>query len=149
SDDEPCVSLYVQTPETINGKVIGRLGRAPTFLTPAEWGTVNVSDEAIVPDTTYMVQTELVGNALSQPGLATTWLWADANNSGGQVDFDDVVCILDGFAGAFAGPCSFFGSDIEAGVTNVTIDFDDILAALDAFSGAEYFDNPAHVDPCP
>ena len=41
------------------------------------------------------------------------------------------------------------GADIEGGVTNVTIDFDDILAALNAFAGDGYFDNPAHVDPCP
>ena len=149
SDDEPCVSLYVQAPETINGNVIGRLGANPVLLTPAEWGTVNVSDEAILPGTIYGVQTELADATLSGPSTATTWLWADANNSGGTVDFDDILCILEGFADNYAGACSFFGADIEGGVTNVTIDFDDVLAALDTFACDGYFDNPTHVDPCP
>ena len=86
---------------------------------------------------------------LSTPSIAVTWAWADANNSGGPVDFDDILCVLNAFAGSFEGACSFFGSDLEAGVTNVTVDFDDILAALNAFAGDQYLDNPNHVDPCP
>lgn len=31
----------------------------------------------------------------------------------------------------------------------IGIDFDDILSTLDAFAGADYFANPAHIDPCP
>ena len=38
---------------------------------------------------------------------------------------------------------------VQNGVTNVTVDFDDLPAALEAFGGAAYFDNPAHVAPCP
>ena len=149
SDDEPCVLLYVQAPEMINGQVIGRLGASVVLLTPAEWGTVNVSDEAILPGTSYKLQSELAGSTLSEPATARTWAWGDANNSMGTIDFDDILCVLEAFAGNFAGACSFFGADLEGGVTNVTIDFDDVLGALEAFSGAGYFDNPTHVDPCP
>lgn len=149
SPDETCISLYVQAPMTINGKSIGRLGPEPVLVTPAEWGTIYVSDEEIPPDTSFAIQVELMGGTLSDPAIATTWLWCDANNDGGVVDFDDVLCALDGFAGTFAGACSFFGADLEGGQTNVVIDFDDILGVLDAFAGSGYFDNPAHVDPCP
>ncbi|MCH8253365.1 MAG: hypothetical protein IID36_13030, partial [Planctomycetes bacterium] len=149
SDDEACIELYVQTPTTINGKTIGRLAAEPVFLTPAEWGTVAVSDEEVIPDTAYMIAAEGEGGTLSEVAVATTWLWADVNNTRGNVDFDDVLCVLDGFADAYFGACSFFGSDIEGVVTNVTVDFDDILSTLDAFAGADYFANPTHVDPCP
>lgn len=149
SPDESCISLYVQAPNLINGQTIGRLDAQPVFLVPSEWSLLYVSDEAILPATSYSIQSEFGSGALSEAAFANTWSWADANNSGGDVDFDDILCILDAFAGDFPGECGFFGADLEAGLTNVIIDFDDILAALNAFSGEEYLDNPAHIDPCP
>ena len=118
-------------------------------MTPADWGTIHISDTAILPETSYSVVTETAGGALSATVTVTTWSWTDANHSGVGTDFDDILCVLNGFAGDFFGPCAFFGADLEAGVTNGVIDFDDIVAALDAFAGNSYFDTPGHVDPCP
>ncbi|MCH7704373.1 MAG: exo-alpha-sialidase [Planctomycetes bacterium] len=149
SDDEPCVALYAQLPELINGHSVSRLGAAPVFLTPGDWATINISDDAVLPGTSYTVQVETPGGAVSEGTTAQTWNWADTNDTGGPIDFDDIVCTLDGFSGSFFGGCTFFGSDLEHAVTNVVIDFDDVLAVLDAFAGSEYLDNPLHTDPCP
>lgn len=149
SPDEPCVSLFVQAPATINDRIIGRLDVKPVFLAPDEWGTVFVGDDVIIPDTAYSVQAVAESNDVSDAAAAVTWTWGDTNNSGGATDFDDIVCVLDGFGGAFFGDCGFFAADLEAAVPNVVIDFDDVLAAIDAFSGATYLGNPLHPDPCP
>ena len=103
----------------------------------------------MLPDTSYTVQVETPGGAVSEGTTAQTWNWADTNDTGGPIDFDDIVCTLDGFSGEFFGGCTFFGTDLENAVTNVVIDFDDVLAVLDAFAGTEYLDNPLHPDPCP
>ncbi|MCH8253642.1 MAG: hypothetical protein IID36_14440, partial [Planctomycetes bacterium] len=142
--DYPCFVAYV---EVIEG--IGRLVDLPVFQLPAAWGSVPVGDEEVIPNSEYVIVVERTDEAESPPVSVTTWLWADTNNSGGQVDFDDILCVLEGFAGNFAGACSYFGSDLEGSVPDNGIDFDDVLGALEAFSGAGYFDNPTHVDPCP
>ena len=149
SPDEPCFSLYVQAPELINGKQVSRLAVTPVFLTASQWGIIRVSDVEILPATTYNINIEFEAGGELSGESASTWPWADVNNSGGSVDFDDVLCQLDGFSGMFVGSCSFFGSDLEGTAPNVIIDFDDVVATLDAFAGAGYFDSPTHVDPCP
>lgn len=59
----------------------------------------------------------------------------------GVVDFDDVLCILDGFFHPANCPNGdIFGGAVAPCVPNGVIDFDDILAVLEAFSS-----NP----PCP
>ena len=60
-------------------------------------------------------------------------------NGDGIVDFDDILCVLNGFAGDFS-VCSFEDVDIDPCGGNGTVDFDDILAVLNAFGGAP--------DPC-
>lgn len=149
SVDEPCVESYAQAPTFVGGVEVSRLGASPIFMAPMDWGTIHISDTAILPDTSYSVVTETAGGALSATVTVTTWSWTDANHSGTGTDFDDILCVLNGFAGDFLDPCMFFGTDLEAGITNGVIDFDDVVAALSAFAGNTYFDNPEHVDPCP
>ena len=60
----------------------------------------------------------------------------------GAVDFDDILCVLNGFAGNFD-VCPFDAVDIVPCNGNAVIDFDDILAALEAFAG-----NPPCPNPC-
>jgi hypothetical protein len=73
----------------------------------------------------------------------TTWRWGDPNNSGG-VNLDDILCLLNAFAGNFA-TCSFYACEHQGAVPDGTINLDDILAVLGAFSGAGY----PHMPPCP
>ena len=110
---------------------------------------IDMGTTKVIATRTFARETETAGGALSAAVTVTTWSWTDANHSGIGTDFDDILCVLNGFAGDFFGPCAFFGADLEAGVTNGVIDFDDVVAALDAFAGNSYFDNPEHVDPCP
>ncbi|MCH8252471.1 MAG: hypothetical protein IID36_08475, partial [Planctomycetes bacterium] len=146
----PCVTGYVDfdsDPE-LAAFGIGRLVDDPVYRLPADWGTVHVSDVVVTPDASYSVRTDFDGEGLSSVVEVTTWSWGDTNNSGLPVDFDDIICALDGFAGLFFGGCSFFGTDLEGALTNGTIDFDDVLGVLDAFAGAGFFDNPGHQEPC-
>jgi hypothetical protein len=59
----------------------------------------------------------------------------------GNVDLDDILCVLDGFAGL--NPCAQRG-DIFPCMVDGKINLDDILAVLDAFAGF-----PPCPDPCP
>ena len=147
-DAAACFDLYAQTPVVVDGINIAELDAAPVYLPAATWGTTYVADLEILPLTDYIVAGEAANAPTTCGGEVTTWLWGDTNNSGGSVNFDDIVCVLDGFAGSYFSSCSFTGADIEGTIPNAIIDFDDVLGVLDAFSGAVYLDNPTHVDPC-
>lgn len=149
STDEACVDLYVQAPELIAGHSIARLAETPVFLTGDQWGSFALSDDEVVPTATYVIQAELEDATASEWASGKTWAWGDTNNSGLPVDFDDILCVLDAFAGVFPNGCSFLGADLEPAVPNGVIDFDDVLAVLDAFAGAGFLSNPTHIDPCP
>ncbi|MCK4659006.1 MAG: hypothetical protein KAV82_05740 [Phycisphaerae bacterium] len=147
SPDEACVDQYVDfDPDPILADMgVGRLVESPVVLTPADWGTVYLSDEEIIPDTTYEVRAEWPQGGLTDAASARTWLWADVNNSGGPVDEDDIECLLEGFAGDF-NTCGLFADDLVGDVnddlmgaiTNAAVDLDDLMAGLDAFDGAGY-----------
>lgn len=134
-----CVSAYVQTD--------GTLAATPVFRTSAQWGSVvYVGDSEILPSTIYLVRADFgtPGNPiLTAPLLMTTWRWGDPNNSG-TVNLDDILCLLNAFAGTFT-TCSLYSSDLQSAVPNRTINLDDILAVLGAFSGVAY----PHPPPCP
>lgn len=59
------------------------------------------------------------------------------------VDFDDIVCALNGFTNAADCPCAdVFGEGATPCEPNGTINFDDVLAILDAFAGVFACPNP-------
>ena len=79
-------------------------------------------------------------------GCVEPILFGDVAPLFGVIDFDDILCILDGFADIAACPQ---GDIVGAGVACPPfeangIDFDDVLAVLDTFGG-----NPPCPDPCP
>jgi len=76
---------------------------------------------------------------LSQPVDLATWPWGDVDGTG-VVDVDDLLCMLDGFAGKFP-ICTMVALDLMDCQPSGQIDVDDILAVLDGFSGVPY--------PCP
>jgi hypothetical protein len=143
-----CVSLYVQTD--------GRLGADPVYRLPrgiSGWNTVHVHDFEILPETSYVVQTECEtgqGLDLSTSASATKWMWADTDNSGGLVSIFDVTLIVDGFRGVYD-LASLQAVDIWGGsptgcAPQGVIDVLDMSLAVDAFRQFPY---PCPVDPCP
>ena len=138
SVDEPCVDQYIDFDPDPDAAALGvvRLVDVPVFHTPAEWGVVRLSDSEILPGNSYSVSTDCNG-VETATSSATTWEWCDVNNSGPPTDFDDILCILEGFAGNFT-TCGFFAVDVLGFVTNAKIDFDDVLTSLEAFAGQAY-----------
>jgi hypothetical protein len=134
-----CQEFYVQSD--------GRLGTSATFLLPEEWGTVYVSDVGIIPNSAYLVRVDR--GAVNTPELGpamsvTTWVSGDADHSG-DVTLDDVLCVLDAFAGHDSA-CSFAAMDMGPCSTDRMIDLHDIAEVLDAYSSTG-FDCPALCDP--
>lgn len=62
-------------------------------------------------------------------------LYGDGNLDG-VIDLNDILCVLDGFAGNFK-RCEFATLDIAGCAPNHLIDLSDIIAVLDAFAGLE------------
>lgn len=131
ADVFPCMSLYVQGD--------GSLGSDPVFQTPNEWGTVVVTGEDIVPETTYSVQADVgsPGNPiLSEPTLATTWLWGDIDNNE-VVNLADVFFIVQGFQGDFDN-APLHTVDIWPCTPNGVVNLDDVFRDVLIFQGQSY-----------
>jgi hypothetical protein len=76
---------------------------------------------------------------------ATTWAWGDTNHiDGPDINADDILCVLDVFAGQTHGECTVHSADLapahpgESCVPDQDVNLDDILAVLDAFAGFPY-----------
>lgn len=129
----PCLPRYADSD--------GRLVDTPVLRSSAEWGTVYVGDEEVIPATQYDVRVG-VPPTFSSPASATTWLWGDTTGDA-AVSVLDILCVLDGFQSIF-GLCSLHADDLRGDIPNGAIDVYDIAAVLDAFSGDAYPD----ADPC-
>ena len=154
--DVSCVSQYVQTPFDDGNGNTTTLGPDPVFLTPAQWGTVQVRDAVIHPGKNFTVWADcgsVNAAALSDGVDAATWIWGDTD---GNLDpnFQDIGRIVDGFTGTFSGtpPMTFSMADLVGGSAEFCepdrdINFQDIAAAVDAFTGAPFSNTCA--PPCP
>lgn len=132
------VAIYVQSTDACMAKYVdagGALVDEPFYQLPEDWGTVHVTGVQIVPSTTFNVQVDC-GAELSAIAAATTWAWADGNDDG-QIDIDDILCRLDGFAGSFSA-CALQAADVSGADPNRLVDLADIVAVTDAFVGLPY-----------
>ena len=136
--DVSCVSLYVQGD--------GTLDSAPVFRTPAQWGTVHVRGEALIPGSPYHLRAQLETGVRSQAADAATWMWGDVNNSG-VVNITDVLFAVNGFQGDFT-HATLQNLDLAPCTPDEFINIDDVLAAVNAFVGDAYHDGPCPM-PCP
>ncbi len=131
SPDYPCLLQWVGAD--------GVLTNMPVYQIPSAWGTggtIQVTGEYIVPSTTYHVQEEC-GTFLSEPGVATTFIWGDVNKDG-NVDVGDINAVLAGFMGDFS-LATMENQDIyPCEGPDGNIDIGDILHVLDAFAGEPY-----------
>jgi RHS repeat-associated protein len=134
--DVGCIDDYLQAN--------GTLGSDPVFLTPAEWGTIKVSDPGIIPERCYRLETVAGTPEESQvveSKEAVTWKWGDVANGLGEpigdglVDVGDVLCAMDSFgnlsncAAADQQPCT----QIDG-----TANLDDLLTVMSAFTGESF-----------
>ncbi len=132
-----CVAAYVQADGTLSG--------TPVYLTPAEWGTVHVCSDMVVPGLGYAVKSEHPDGFVSSIQSATTWLWGDANNNG-IVNFVDITLVVQGFQGVFT-DATLQAVDLEPCEPNGVIDFNDINNDVRAFQGLG-FEAEGCPDPC-
>jgi hypothetical protein len=100
--------------------------------------TVTPTDP-FAPESGVTVMDSLGGGGLIE--LCTVSLYGDVNSDGLR-DLQDIVCVVDGFSGAFPN-CTAGDLDISPCGGDGGIDLDDILAALDTFAG-----QPACMDNC-
>jgi hypothetical protein len=127
SPDFPCLLAWVAADGTVTNM--------PVYQTPGTWGTVIVTDEEIIPETTYEVRSEC-GVYLSDPGSATTFIWGDVDKNG-IVDGDDIIAMVYGYAGDFS-LASFENLNMFPCVPDDIIDVDDIVQLVYAFGGFGY-----------
>ena len=121
-----CFSAYVQTN--------GSLGPNPVFQLGSEWEQVSVHGAAIRPDTAYAVQADcgsVESPSLSDPVLARTWRWGDANGDD-QVTISDVTRVVNAANGNFSGGTVLENVDLAPCAPDGVVNTADITAALDA-----------------
>jgi hypothetical protein len=139
--DDPnvsCVSRYVQAD--------GRPGGDPVFQTPAAWETVHVHGEAIIPQSTYLLQAEWQ-HGLTEAVSATTWAWCDINNDG-LVNLADIMSIIMGYQGDFTNATvENLDQRSESCEPDGIISLPDIMAAVGAFQGESWYTSCSA--PCP
>ena len=136
SADIACLPQYVDP--------AGYLVESPVFQASDDWGSVYVGDAEIVPDTLYSVRADVRDATepenLSDPVLATTWLWGDTTGTNG-VNVFDIVCVLDGFNEIFSN-CSLYANDLNHAVPDRSVDVFDIVGVLDGFRDLTYARSP-------
>jgi hypothetical protein len=129
SPDEPCISKYVAAD--------GLLADTPVFQIPAQWSTVYVRGEEIIPDTTYMLQVET--SYLAGPtSEATTWIWGDVDHND-VVNLDDIMRIIQVYQGNFS-LATMENVDQMPCTPNRVISLEDILWCMQSFEGKTYAD---------
>ncbi len=136
--DVSCVSAYVQA--------TGELGAIPVYQTAAEWGTIAVYGEQVIPSTTYTVTTETETGVSMESGEVLTWQWGDVNNNG-DISFVDINLVVRGFQGDFA-DADREAVDLVPCLPNSDINFADINADVAAFQGMDYWHTECAA-PCP
>jgi hypothetical protein len=138
SPDWPCLNEYIAAD--------GTLTNTPVLQAPDDWGTIAVTDEAIVPGSTYRVVADC-GQFVSPIGMGSTCLWADVDCNG-ITNINDTFSIILGFQGDFSQGLSFEALDIWPCVPNKIINFVDVQRSILAFQGQSYADTGCPV-PCP
>ena len=100
-------------------------------------------DSEIVPNARYRFWRRYqAGGPDESIGFALTWVWGDLNYSG-QVDFDDVTCMNEAFAGRYDA-CGFGieAADLLPCDPDHFIDLEDLIALVSAFGNTPYSNSP-------
>jgi len=130
-----CVDLFVQAD--------GSLGTTPVFQSAAQWATVAITGEAVIPSASYFVTADCGAPGspnLSLPVPVTTWTWGDVEfPPNGIINIADIQLVVAGFQNDFS-HVTFERADLEPCAPNGTINFADVLRDVQAFQGSDYTD---------
>jgi hypothetical protein len=125
-----CMGAYVQAD--------GTLGATPVYQLPAQWETISVTGEAILPATNYGIEARFESAVTSPPMAVTTWSWGDVDNNG-VCNFSDVLHTVHGFRGDFTN-ATLEMVDIWGCTPDGLVNFEDIQQCVRSFQGATYED---------
>jgi len=129
---------------------------APVYLDWGSLGTIQVSDDEIVPGAVYEVQAVkqtcspgVEGNFTTPLQVSTSARWGDVADPfnppspTAQPDMSDVSAVVDKFKNAL-GAVSKARADLYPDVPDQIVDFADVSMTVDAFKGQTYpFDGPS------
>ncbi len=138
SSDFPCMVQYVD--------LTGGLTAVPVFQSPALWGTITVVDQAVVPEASYLVQTELLSGAVSAESSLQTWIWGDLDDDG-IANLNDALLGVLAFQSDFS-LVSLETADVGPCEPNGVVNIADIQLVVLAFQGQAYTDTGCPL-PCP
>ena len=130
SPDLPCFIKYVDA--------AGFIVDLPVLRTPAEWGTVLVLGEDIIPEVAYFVEAEDAAFNRSDVAEATTDRWGDANVNT-VVNINDVHLGIKAFQEDFT-LVTTERADIIPCLPNRIANIDDVLRTILIFQGGEFAD---------
>ena len=124
----------------------GAMSQFPAYQTVANWGTVHVYGEGIIPGSTYHVRTIIDGGGESGMGSAVTWTWGDVNDDD-VANVTDILLMINGYQGNFSG-APLEALDLMPCMPDRIINLSDIMAAIGAYQDVEYMDTGCSA-PCP
>ena len=115
----------------------GLLAANPVYRTSAEWGSVAVRADWIIPTTAFSVQFVCgSGQTASASSVvsATTWKWGDTNGNT-LVNFIDITRIVSGFQTGFSPTLTLESVDVTGAncLPNRLVNFQDVSATVGAF----------------
>ncbi len=158
-----CFGQFVKLDGSVPGFNLGRLVDAADadWLTPADWGTVYVADDEIIPLTQYEVwyfdgtneqqldqsptDTRIWGDVT---GGWNGFEWTPPNNFPNQDDCDAVTDAFDQVAGAPAIQWADLVGELNPCVPDGAITHEDIMACGDAINNPDYTATTGCLDPC-
>ncbi len=131
------------------------------LLTPAQWGTVYVAGDTVVPGTAYEVQVDCRGPAGSVVSAAVTVetpIWGDAvgmfveggwQGPDGEVDITDATAILNAFRHYTAAAPTIYQADIWGCVPDQDPAIIDVTGSLNGFRHISFTRSTGCPVPCP
>ena len=163
SGEFTCFTQYVKLDGSVPGFNLGRLVEADQadWLTPADWGTVYVSDEEIVPQTPYEVW-YFDGASEQQLAYSPTYtrMWGDVsggwqvfewtppNNLISQDDCQAVLAAFQHVDGAPALQWADLVGEPNQCIPDGMISLADVMACCDALNGIDYVTSTGCDNPC-
>ena len=149
SPDAPCLDHYLDfdsDPE-LAALGIGMLVDDAVYRTPAEWGTLHLRDERIIPGAVYHIRVETdAGQRLVQSAetIVTTWPRGETDESG-ELNVLDVATVVAWVKEVPTAAGSLESADVWPCRPDGAVTVLDVAATVDALKEIPY----ACADPCP
>ncbi|MGB0717434.1 MAG: hypothetical protein ACPGXK_16275 [Phycisphaerae bacterium] len=138
STDAECLNKFIDLDGDSDLAEMGvaMLVDEPVYRSPAEWGTLLVRGEEVVPGYTYSVQPYLQGTGLAATAVSDkTYAHGDVDNNG-FANFADIQPVVQAFQGTYEG--SLGSVDLAPCTPNGIVNFSDIQQAVLAFQLQPY-----------